>query len=208
MALVRDWIIAIITVIIFATFIEILIPNSSYKRYVNVVIGFLFIIIILTPLAKFINGQINFEDEILKTLNQLEFSTAQNRINDIQYINKETIITLYKNQISKQIKNHIENKTEYIVSEVDIEVVDDDNEKFGLIKNFNIALKKNTGDIKPANKIIEPIQIGVSMNGKNNNTTVVNSVLINNKSDLIKNDISNLYNIPKDKISIHILKNN
>ena len=31
-------------------------------------------------------------------------------------------------------KNHIENKTEYIVSEVDIEVVDDDNEKFGLIK--------------------------------------------------------------------------
>ncbi len=209
MALIKEWVITIISVIIFATFMEILIPNSNYKRYVNVVIGFLFIIIILTPLTEFIGGQINFEEEILKTSNQLELSTAQNKINNIQHSNKETILALYKNKISKQIKNHIEDKTEYIVNEIAMKVEDNSNStEFGLIKELNITLREKTGNAKATSKIVEPVQISVSMNKNNNNTVGANSIFISNEGDLIKNDIRNLYNIPKDNINIYILKDN
>ncbi len=209
MALIKEWVITIISVIIFATFMEILIPNSNYKRYVNVVIGFLFIIIILTPLTEFIGGQINFEEEILKTSNQLELSTAQNRINNIQHSNKETVLALYKNKISKQIKNHIEDKTEYIVNEIAMKVEDNSNStEFGLIKELNITLREKTENAKATSKIVEPVQISVSMNKNNNNTVRANSIFISNEGDLIKDDIRNLYNIPKDNINIYILKDN
>lgn len=209
MALIKEWVITIISVIIFATFMEILIPNSNYKRYVNVVIGFLFITIILTPLTEFIGGQINFEEEILKTSNQLELSTAQNRINNIQHSNKETVLALYKNKISKQIKNHIEDKTEYIVNEIAMKVEDNSNStEFGLIKELNITLREKTENAKATSKIVEPVQISVSMNKNNNNTVRANSIFISNEGDLIKDDIRNLYNIPKDNINIYILKDN
>lgn len=209
MALIKEWVITIISVIIFATFMEILIPNSNYKRYVNVVIGFLFITIILAPLTEFIGGQINFEEEILKTSNQLELSTAQNRINNIQHSNKETVLALYKNKISKQIKNHIEDKTEYIVNEIAMKVEDNSNStEFGLIKELNITLREKTENAKATSKIVEPVQISVSMNKNNNNTVRANSIFISNEGDLIKDDIRNLYNIPKDNINIYILKDN
>jgi stage III sporulation protein AF len=118
LAFIREWVITIISVIIFVTFIEILIPNSNYKRYINVITGLLLIVVILTPLTKFINRQIDFEEEVLKIFNQLELSTAQNKVDNIQYSNDEAVMALYKNKISEQIKSYIENNTEYIVSEV------------------------------------------------------------------------------------------
>lgn len=209
MTFIREWVITIVSVIIFVTFIEILIPNSNYKRYINVVIGFLLMIVILTPLTKLISGQIDFEEEILKISNQLELSTAQNRINNIQYSNDEAVITLYKSEISKQIKNHIEYNTRYVTDTILIEVEDDNNStQFGLIKNLNITLKEKTENVEPISKTIEPVQINVSLGGKNNNTVEVNSILINNGEDLIKEDISNLYNVSEDDINIYILKNN
>lgn len=209
MTFIREWVVTIISVIIFVTFIEILIPNSNYKRYINVVIGFLLMTVILTPLTKFITGQINFEEEIFKTAGQLELSTAKNRINNAQYDNSGAVIKLYKSKISEQIKNYIGYSTEYIVDEIFVEVEDDNNSpQFGSITNFYITLKEKTGDVESENKIIEPVQINVSMEKNNNNTVETNSILINNREDSIKEEISNLYNVSKNNIDIHVLKNN
>ncbi|HZX21578.1 MAG TPA: stage III sporulation protein AF, partial [Clostridia bacterium] len=190
------------------TFIEILIPNSNYKRYINVVTGLLLIVVILTPLTKFINKQINFEEEVLKIFNQLELSTAQNRINNVQYSNDEAVITLYKNKIGEQVKSYIENNTEYIVSDVFVEVEDENSSQFGTVTSLDITLREKTGNSKSADKTIEPVQINVSMGKNNNNTVEASSILISSKEDLIKGDISNLYDVSKDNINVHILKNN
>lgn len=207
MALIKEWIITIISVIIFATFMEILIPNSDYKRYVNVVIGFLFVIVILTPLTKFIGGEIDLKGEILKTSNQLELSTSQDRINNIQHSNEETILILYKNKISKQIKNHIEHATEYIVSEVIPEVENNSKStEFGSIKGVSIILGKKIRNTEHISGIVEPVQINISMDRKNNNTVEADGIFISNEDDIIKKSISNLYNIPKDNINIYIPK--
>ncbi|MDI9475855.1 MAG: stage III sporulation protein AF [Natronincolaceae bacterium] len=208
MAFIREWVITIISVIIFVTFIEILIPNSNYKRYINVITGLLLIVVILTPLTKFINRQIDFEEEVLKIFNQLELSTARNRVNNIEYSNDEAVMALYKNKISEQIKSYIENNTEYIVSEVFVEVEDENSSQFGTITGLDITLREKTGNSKPANKTVKPVQINVSIGKNNNNTVEASSILISSKEDLIKGDISDLYDVSKDNINIHILRNN
>ena len=208
MAFIREWVITIISVIIFVTFIEILIPNSNYKRYINVITGLLLIVVILTPLTKFINRQIDFEEEVLRIFNQLELSTAQNRINNIQYSNDEAVIELYKNKISQQVKSYIENNTEYIASEVFVEAEDKNSPQFGKITSLDITLREKTGNVKPADRTVEAVQINVSVGENNNNTVEASSILISSEEDLIKGDISDLYDVPKDNINIHLLKNN
>jgi len=208
-AFISEWVVTIISVIIFTTFIEILIPNSNYKRYIDVVMGFLLVVVILTPLTKFIGGQVDFEEGILKASNQLELSTAQNRMSSVQYDNDEAVIRLYKNEIGKQLQDYIEQNTEYAVNNVAIEIDDNSSSpEFGSIKNFDIILEEKTENVKPINKTVKPIQINIPVRKNNNNTVEVGSILVNNETDLIKENIGNLYNISKDNINIHILKNN
>ncbi len=209
MELLREWIITIISVIIFVAFVEILIPNSNHKRYINVVVGFLLMIVILNPITNLIGGEIDFEEGIIKTSNQLELATAKNRINNIQSSNNEAVVKLYKNEISKQLKSRIEENTEYIVKEILVEIEDDSkSSNFGLIDSFNITLKETNKYKEPPKTKIEPVQINVSLGRKNNNTVEAHSILINNESDLLKDDISNFYNVSKDNINIYVLKSN
>lgn len=209
MEIIREWIITIISVIVFVTFVEILIPNSSHKKYLNVVVGFLLMIVILSPLTKLIGGEIDFEEGVIRTSNQLELATAKNRINNIQLSNDEAVIKLYKNEISKQLKGRIEQNTGFIVEEIHVEVVEDSTSpSFGIIDGFEITLKEKTKAKQPLDTKIEPVQINVSFDRKINNTVEANSILINNESDLIKDDLSNFYSVSRDNINIYVLKSN
>lgn len=82
---------------------------------------------------------------------------------------------------------------------------------FGLINSFNITLKESVKNKKNKDFIetkIEPVQINISIDKKSNNTVEANSILINNETDLIKDDISDFYNIDRENINVHINKNN
>jgi len=165
--------------------------------------------VILNPLTKLISGEIDFEEGVIRTSNQLELATAKNRINNIQHSNDEAIVKLYKNEISKQLKNRIEQNTEFMVKQVLVEVVDDSTSPdFGLIASFNITLKESQKQKEHLTTKIEPVHINISLGTKNNNTVEASSILINSESDVLKNDISNFYNVPKDNINIYILKSN
>lgn len=214
MGFLREWIITIISTIIFITFVEILVPNSNNKRYIDMVVGFLIVIVILNPLTNIINGEINFEEGIIKTSNELELATAKNRANNVKYNNTEATMKLYKDRISEQLKNRIEEKTKYLVEEVIVQIEDDtESSNFGLINSFNITLKENVNVKNKKNEDfietkVEPVQINISIDKKSNNTVEANSILIDNETDLIKDDISDFYNIDRENINVHINKNN
>ncbi len=212
MEFLREWIITIISTIIFITFVEILVPNSNHKRYIDMVVGFLIVIVILNPLTNIINEEINFEEGIIKTSNELELATAKNRAINVKSNNTEVTMKLYKDKISKQLKNRIEENTKYLVEEVIVQIEDDtESVNFGLINSFNITLKESAKNKKNEDFIetkIEPVQINISIDKKSNNTVEANSILINNETDLIKDDISDFYNIDRENINVHINKNN
>lgn len=58
----NTWIKNLILVVIFAGFIQLLIPGDTFSRYVRVVMGFFIIITLLNPLLSFL--QLNLEEEI------------------------------------------------------------------------------------------------------------------------------------------------
>ncbi|OEF98434.1 stage III sporulation protein AF [Desulfuribacillus alkaliarsenatis] len=57
MDFVSAWLKGIILIILFATFMDLLLPSSSMQKYVKLVIGLIIIITMLTPLLVIINGK-------------------------------------------------------------------------------------------------------------------------------------------------------
>ncbi len=55
-----EWIKQIILLVLIATFIDLLLPNQSFDRYVKLVLGLLIIMAILTPILQLVNQDIDF----------------------------------------------------------------------------------------------------------------------------------------------------
>ncbi|WP_202076698.1 stage III sporulation protein AF [Caldalkalibacillus salinus] len=52
MSFIGEWIQQIVLLILMATFLDLILPNSSMRKYVKLVVGFLLILIILSPVLK------------------------------------------------------------------------------------------------------------------------------------------------------------
>ncbi|MDQ0166882.1 stage III sporulation protein AF [Bacillus horti] len=68
MSFLAEWIRHIVLLILLATFLDLIIPNSSMRKYVKLVVGFLLILIILSPILQLLNFD---HDRLLTTLEDL-----------------------------------------------------------------------------------------------------------------------------------------
>lgn len=208
MDIIREWIITIVSVIIFITFLEILIPNSNNKRYINVVVGLLIMIVILKPLIYFMEEEMNLGEKILQTSNYLEYETTKKRVSNNDYFQTEAVIQLYKQYLREQMKNRLENMTDYLVADIQLVIDDKEEDGFGVIQEIDIIFE-NLSQISKTTAMekgeTRDIKIDVSLS-KNNNTVETQSIWINNEEELIKDDFSIYYNLPRDNINIYILK--
>ncbi len=205
MEILRNWIIMIVSVIIFASFIEMLLPNSSNRRYVNAVIGILIIIIILHPILNLIKySTINLEEKILQIDNEIELNTIKNR-NKISDYQKSNILGLYKEQLSQQISNRIHKLWGYRVIELNLTIDEGDTDNFGMIQGLELNLTDgNKEEVHSSTNDIKPISIDVTSNKKNNNMQTHDGINIKYKSKKIADDLSQLYDLSTDKIDIYI----
>ncbi|MBU8907726.1 stage III sporulation protein AF [Desertibacillus haloalkaliphilus] len=122
MQLIIEWITNIILLILLATILELLLPNSSMQRYVKMVVGLLLLVMILNPLLSIFSKDVNeifdvaaLEDEAI-TVSSLENSIESKKV-DIESGQRAYI----SEQVAVQLKRQVE---EELVDRFDVEVTD------------------------------------------------------------------------------------
>lgn len=210
----REWIVTILSIIIFITFVEFLLPNNNHKRYINVIIGLMIMLVILRPLMGLLSGGTTLGDNILQASNQMEVMTMQNRMDTIDLANNETVTRLYKDNLKEQMKHRLEKQLGYRVHDLEIEIEEVDKKNFGMIKGITIVLLEEKQQESPPEKNAKRIKdvevsvnVHVSLSEKNNNNVQASSIMIDSEGKVIKDDFSSFYQVDKDKINISVLKN-
>ncbi|SDY48312.1 stage III sporulation protein AF [Proteiniborus ethanoligenes] len=200
----KNWVINIVVIIFFVAFIEIMLPKSSMKRYVNMVLGLLIIIVLINPIIKFMANDIDIEREVF-----LNISKQNNMYSDkdLKYVEaqNQNIVEMYKNKLKREITDFIELDEGYKIVEVNISIEENSKlDNFGEITGIEVYLEQITGE-EPKNmsiKINEIEEIVVNKDRKN-------SIVINKTSspgfEKMINSISSHYKLPKEKVVV-ILK--
>lgn len=126
MAYVGEWIKHIVLLILMATFLDLILPNSSMRKYVKLVVGFLLILLILSPVLQLFRFD---HDRLLLSLDQLlednnrplslQMEQEQSRISIGQ---EQAIIDEVKAKWSQEIKNGIEKNFDVIVQHVALDM--------------------------------------------------------------------------------------
>ena len=191
------WLKEIVLVFIFISIVELVLPNGSMKRYINMIIGFLIIIVIIAPFVKLIHKDYSFARDLYK--NQIEginFEYSENQ--ELNKIQEEQIKNFYINKIEREIENLIANTTNYSIEEIKISINEED-ANFGKLESIELVLMDKEG-VESDNKIIVKEVKKVSI-GESQETMTEYKELADDK---IKKTILENYDLPKEKIEILI----
>lgn len=199
----KIWIKSIVTVIILVSFLELLMPEGKMKKYLNLILGFIIMLIILNPIINILNTTESLEDEVFKLssdMNKKEYSFSSSNIEKKQ---RNQLKELYKARIKQDIEYRVESKYDVKVEKVNIEIENSTKEKMGQIKKLELIVNNNRE--KSSESAIPIVKIDISDNENSKNIEKNSDSTENIDIDLrekIKDDISNIYNLNNTNIMI------
>lgn len=189
-----SWAQGIIVAVIIATLIEMILPNSSSKKYVKVVIGMYILFTIVSPIIKKLGGKdINlntidiekYEQQISKSDNTISRKFEDNNTRSI----KDIYVSNLKADISAKLK-----EKGYEIDTSDIQIKDDENYT---IEKITLKLIKMEQKQEKNNEIvINTVEIGNTISQKDSKT------LSDDDKQEVKDYISKTYDIDKKNINI------
>lgn len=116
MSVITAWITNIILLILFATILEMLLPNSKMQRYVKLVVGLMLLMVMLQPLLSIFQTD---TDEWLQDITSWTDDPGENNtssidskkmdieLDNLAYISEQVAVQL-KNKASKQLEERFE----------------------------------------------------------------------------------------------------
>jgi len=189
-----SWAQGIIVAVIIATLIEMILPNSSSKKYVKVVIGMYILFTIVSPIIKKVGGK----DINLNTINiekyEQQISKSDNTISrKFEDNNTRSIKDIYVSNLKADISAKLKEKG-YNIDTSDIQIKDDENYT---IEKITLKLIKMEQEQEKNNEIvINNVEIGNTISQKDSKT------LSDDDKQEVKDYISETYDIDKKNINI------
>lgn len=189
-----SWAQGIIVAVIIATLIEMILPNSSSKKYVKVVIGMYILFTIVSPIIKKLGGKdINlntidiekYEQQISKSDNTISRKFEDNNTRSI----KDIYVSNLKADISAKLK-----EKGYEIDTSDIQIKDDEN--YTIEKITLKLIKTEQKQEKNHEIVINTVEIGNTISQKDSKT------LSDDDKQEVKDYISETYDIDKKNINI------
>lgn len=189
-----SWAQGIIVAVIIATLIEMILPNSSSKKYVKVVIGMYILFTIVSPIIKKLGGK----DINLNTINiekyEQQISKSDNTISrKFEDNNTRSIKDIYVSNLKADISAKLKEKG-YEIDTSDIQIKDDENYT---IEKITLKLIKMEQKQEKNNEIvINTVEIVNTISQKDSKT------LSDDDKQEVKDYISETYDIDKKNINI------
>lgn len=189
-----SWAQGIIVAVIIATLIEMILPNSSSKKYVKVVIGMYILFTIVSPIIKKVGGKdINLDTINIEKYEQ-QISKSDNTISrKFEDNNARSIKDIYVSNLKADISAKLKEKG-YEINTSDIQIKDDENYT---IEKITLKLIKMEQKQEKNNEIvINTVEIGNTISQKDSKT------LSDDDKQEVKDYISETYDIDKKNINI------
>ncbi len=168
----RNWITDITVIIIFIMFMDTIMPNNSMKRYINVIIGLLIIVVIIKPFVLVNEFSESFNGEYIETASFLEMDRSEVKSTEITKYQQQKAIEIFEDNLKKKLTTLIESNVEdeYRGVEVSLELDRDiESKSFGSVKAVKVRLGAAGKDV------IEVDRIKIEVNqGTTENKNVIN----------------------------------
>lgn len=195
----KNWVIDIAILFVIVSLVEIVVPNSNMKRYINVVIGMLIIIVIIAPFVSLIKHDYDIDKEIYRNIIN-QFESNESKDSKLLSAQEMQIKEIYINKLKNDIKKLINEESDYEVVDVNV-YISEKNEDYGDIEGIELVLNNEIEKEKNSEDVVNVIKIEeIKVDSKKQDTEKLKEF----KDDEIEKLIFERYNISKDNIKIYL----
>lgn len=145
MSWLQDWVRTIIILVLFAGFLELLLPSGNMKPIVQVLMGLFVISLLLGPITSVL-GYIRQQPEMpLPTVVVADTTTVLAQGDQLREERLEQVLAEYRSSVAKQIKALLKLKNETVEAEIMVNIRSDTNKAdFGQLSSIQVSLQTST----------------------------------------------------------------
>ncbi|MEH7458581.1 stage III sporulation protein AF [Bacillus pseudomycoides] len=179
MQFVTEWIRNIIVFLLLATMLHLILPNSNLQKYVKFVVSLLLVVLILTPLFKLLQTDVN---EVIANFNQEKYVTdgsVKNSIDtkkkEIQALTRAYSLEEMAVKMKKEVGKEFEKKYGVTVSEIKV-IAPETKEEVKTAKDIQsviVTLKEAEPKKNDAIETVKPVEINTKEPRKTSEETNV-----------------------------------
>ena len=150
----KSWIITILIGAFIVSIVDMLLPKSKIKPYINLVVNFIFVFIVITPIISLFSGDFSLEDKILKMMSDYnkEYIESSNKLASESGTN--SLANNYEEGLKQVLKLKLD-EYGYELEDIEFEGSDISNIK---LKEKNNSNKLENEDIQSSeNEKTEPV---------------------------------------------------
>ena len=117
---IKTWIVTVLIGTFIINIVNMILPSSKIKPYINLVVNFIFVFIILTPIVNLFSKDMSLEDKILKYMNDYnkQYIDSINSISD--KVGKHSLSKGYEDGLKEVLKLKLD-EYGYELDEIEIE---------------------------------------------------------------------------------------
>lgn len=190
----KSWIITICTAVVFITAVEMILPDNKMKSYGKFVMGLILMTVIMTPIIKLLNKNINIDEYINKAEKSLKVDNYKSSVENYKRKDEENTKNQFKENLETTCTKLLKDKFPDADYSAEVEITEDNNSQMLIIKSISIGVKE-----KGVEKIAK-VQIG-----RDNEKAASSKYLDDSEKEKIKNFISSEIKIPDKDVTVYKL---
>lgn len=194
----RSWATGIVIAVIIATIIEMILPNSTSKKYIKIIIGIFIVYTIISPVI----GSFKGEDlnNYIKVENYIQSNSNALQTNEVSDNAQSSIKKIYSQNLQNDLKTKLKEKG-YISNNINISISNDDKYNIERIDiKVDEKVTNSNQDEKQVKTIVDnikAIKIKVKKDDSQNN-----AMITENDKNEIKEYIKQIYQIDLNNINV------
>ncbi len=194
----RSWATGIVIAVIIVTIIEMILPNSTSKKYIKIIIGIFIVYTIISPVI----GSFKGEDlnNYIKVENYIQSNSNALKTNEVSDNAQSSIKKIYAQNLQNDLKTKLKEKG-YISNNINISISNDDKYNIERIDiKVDEKVTNSNQDEKQVKTIVDnikAIKIKVKKDDSQNN-----AIITENDKNEIKEYIKQIYQIDLNNINV------
>ena len=194
----KSWATGIVIAVIIATIIEMILPNSTSKKYIKIIIGIFIVYTIISPVI----GNFKGEDlnNYIKVENYIQSNSNALQTNEVSDNAQSSIKKIYAQNLQNDLKTKLKEKG-YISNNINISISNDDKYNIERIDiKVDEKVTNSNQDEKQVKTIVDnikAIKIKVKKDDSQNN-----AIITENDKNEIKEYIKQIYQIDLNNINV------
>lgn len=209
---IKEWVLNIVTLVLFIVIIETLVPSGRMRKYASLVTGFILIMAIINPFLKPLGSKIDLTDIQIHNSSYIDKLEIEKDGKLLKKQQMKQIVEIYRKKIVGQLEQGAKNTKGVTGAKADVIINEDYNSaNFGEIKRayLEVCVEEKDEEIKPVAEIekIKIIAQDSTTESTSNNTSANNQGKIDPSiKKLLEDRLASIFNIDRNNIVISMLR--